>query len=245
MERALLITGKTTGVHQQSRLLQLAPEAYFGQVVYQLKKERDMFVGKRRGDRGVFRKKLERKKLWGGRKSLRGMTTWSTQFTGLIRGKVTAGKAKRLADIWLRMGLHYDVRKQVHKAMEMMGTGGAISSSKQMIIPVHTNLARVGVNVKAGKTNLTMRSYHRGRSGRGKSSLVAIGKGAKVYYYDAELLAQGHYLTALMFIGIRRVRVKKQFDFDAEWKRREPKAFERLRKAVDRATEKIRKGKVR
>jgi hypothetical protein len=235
------IRGSVRGARQVAVMLNVAPEVYRRRIAGQLGRERDMFVGrpKKEGGRpGVFRRKLERRRLWGGRVSVRGHHTWSSQFTaGAFRGAVL--DAQDLNRMKLRMGVLYNTKRPIHEAAEFLGQGGTISGG--MIVPMYRNLQRVGVKVKVGMAGKVMSAYQ-ARAGSGHR-LVAIRRGGRINYHDAKLLSQGFVLSSLMFVGVRAVHVRRQYDFEGDWQRREPKAFGRLQKAVDKATERVMKGK--
>ena len=234
-ESVIQVSGLVNGDKEVDMALAQSPHLIKGQIIHQWKKERDMFIGKRGGKPGVFKKKLLRKNTFGGRIG-RNAGKWSKQFVGLVRGKVTAGPKGTMNGLELGMGHFFKSQKRIHKAFEMLGSGGTISSgSKEMLIPIYENLSP---KLKTGMTGIIMRDYGKGRK---KKSLVRIQGGGAALYYDRELFEQRDYEHALMFVGVHRVTIKKQFDFDRDWKRRMPKVTVRTQKAVDRAIDKINK----
>jgi len=242
-ERLIEIDGRVEGDKKIGFLLGYSPTRYRQAIIDGFIKERNMFIGLKRGKAGVFRRKLERKKLKGGRigrKKLKGGRkgqTWARQITQLFTGKVSGGKQKT-ADITLSMGLFYRHKKQVHEMLEFLGTGGTITSSGEMIIPIYKNLIKLGYKPKTGMSGQVMRRY--GRRGT-DHFLVRVPAGGFTLYYDAKLLAEGSPTQALMFLGVHKITVKKQFDIYGDWKKREAKAITRIQKRLDKTSNKLNK----
>ena len=240
VERNLLvIEGKVTGQKKLSRLMSFAPEVYKRRLKHQLRIEHESFIGKR-GKPGLFRRKLLRKRLSGGRKSRRGGPGWSSQVIGLFTGRVF-GSIYGTMDIGMVLGSDPKRKRQIHKALELLGEGGSISNSKEMIVPVYDNLRSVGISPKTMTGGRSKLDFYR----RQRGALVRLTTGSFTKYYDAQLLKAGDNVHALMFLGLHKVRIKRQFNFAADWKRREPKAISRLQKAVDRGTKDINRGKIK
>ena len=70
-----------------------------------------------------------------------------------------------------------------------------------------------------------------------------VRKGGKIFYFDSQESAGS--VGSLLFVGVKRVKVKKQFDFEGDWDRRIPKVLNRGQKNVDRATKEVDRGKVK
>jgi len=240
-ERFIDIIGKISGDKETAALMKKAPKIYRGHIIAWLRKERDMFVGKKGKGGGTFRNKLMRKKIWGGRIGRWGGDTWSPQFSSLFRGKVSVGSSPVPDEIQLGMGHYYHVDKPVHRAVELLGRGGTVTSSREMIIPIYKNLNRLGIKPITGKSGDALKHYEMLSRGR---KLFRIQFGNVARYFDEEMAKQGQYGRALMFIGVHKIRVKQYYNFEGDWIKREPKALKRADKAVDRATQKVNEGKI-
>ena len=238
-EQVINISGSVHGDKELDMALAQAPHLIKGQVIHQWKKERDMFIGKRGGKPGVFKKKLMRKKTFGGREG-RNSGRWSPQFAGLVRGKVTAGPSNTMNGLYLGMGHFFKSQKPIHKAFDMMATGGTITSgTKAMIIPIYENLKAVMPVIKTGRSHIILKNYA-SLTGRSEG-IVRISAGGKSLYYDKQMFREAQYERALMFVGIHRIVIKKQLNFEGDFMRRVPKMVTRTQKAVDRAIDKINK----
>ena len=226
-----VIKGKINGVAKVSRMVGEFPKDLAIGTRAAFWHEKDLFIGKsfkKGGAPGTFRRKLERKTLYGGRTTVKqNSKTWTSQASGLFRGYVQ-GPRDKINGTQLRMGVLYRDKKKIHGVMEFLADGGKIGSSKQMIIPIAKNLQAMGIKVFAGGGGFAMRQHGE------ELNLVAIRHGNKVMYYNRELLDQGKYLSALMFIGLHGIRVKQQFNFERDAAKRVPNVMNRLNKAVDK-----------
>jgi len=230
------LAGKETGTKELGRAMDTAPLLFRGMATAQLKRERNSFVGKRGAD-GIFTRKIMRKKLSGDRES----GTWSRKVAKLFRGKVSVGNAARAEDIKLGMGLFHRSDKDIFKALELFQTGGTVTSSGLMIIPAYYNLNRIGVKVKTGSAPFG--GSHSGNALNTMikaNNIVTIRRGGRVLFYNKTMLDAGKPYS-VMFFGVKRVTVKKQFDFIADWSRRIPKVVNRLQKSMDRGVQKFNK----
>jgi len=229
------IEGRMTGAHELARLLGYAPEIYRGQLIAAMKKERDGFVGTRRGEGGIFRNKLLRKRLWGGREGRYGGDRWSSNVAGLFRGKVTAPplRSRGVGDIVLGMGVFYRRQKRIHEALEFLAQGGTITSAGEMIIPIYKNVQARDWKPKTGSSGGSLALYQR------LHETVRIQSGGISYYYDKEGIKAGDWEGSLLFIGVHRITIKKAFDFKGDWESRKSRVIERMKKAVDYATRKV------
>ena len=239
--RGLSLSGKVTGIAELGSKMDFAPRLFRGTAIAQLKRERNLFVGKRGGGEGVFTKKIMRKKISSDRSP---GGTWSKKVAKLFRGKVTVGSAERAEDIKLGMGLFFNSDKDIFRALEFLQTGGTVTTSGLMLVPIYNNLRRAGVTMKTGGAKFGSGS-HAGNVVRAMikaDNLVTIRRGGKVYFYNKILMAANSSYS-LFFVGVKKITVKKQFDFVADWVRREPKAINRLQKAMDRGVVKFNKMK--
>lgn len=197
----------------------------------------------------MWRRKLERKKLWGDRISAKlGENKWSRAVASQFKGYIDAKDWDN--EMTLHMGMTTKNYRDIHRALLFLGKGGTLSSKGgYMIVPIPRNIrniitAQTGMKLKTGQSNKLLRSYSQMQTSEGHSRIVPIRVGGKLRFYDRETLDQGRALSALLFIGVRSVRVKKQYDFERDWKRREPKALNRIGKQVDKATKLVQAGKV-
>lgn len=230
---SLIIKGKITGDAHIAYLIGYdSPKVFRNALVGTLMNEKKKFIGVK-GKPGAFRRKLMKKKLAGGRKGRHGESGWSSGIIGNITGWVE--QKPTIAGTYLDMGVLGE--RKIHKIIEFLGRGGSITKgSGELIIPHYRNLMSVGIKIKtlvsAGKY---LMDYER-ITGR---KTFRMRMGGQSRYYDEQLAAEGKFQQALMFTGMHRITIKKQFDFVKDWKRREPKAIERMQKAVDKASKRI------
>lgn len=144
------------------------------------------------------------------------------------------------------MGVLGRSKHQLQKALELLATGGSITSSSQMPVPIYKNLAKIGFTgaMSMGSVRTGMKSKAIWIIARSRG-LVGIKKGGKVYYFDqSQRNEKGKYpRSALLFMGLFGVRVRRQlsgrYDFYARWDRILPSALNRGQGAVDKATKRV------
>ena len=235
----LQVEGKVYGDKAVSFALGRAPEIFEQQLIRGMLHEKNLFIGKKKGGHGVFGRKLERRALWGGRVSKYG-STWSSQAVSAFKGW-TSGKG---FNTQLQMGVLYNTRKRIHEALEALSTGTVISGIKNLVVPMYKNIQAIkggGAYTKMSSAGSYLSRWNQDKTPGSKDAegLVRIQHGNKTYWYDKKTLEEGRPLSALVFISKPSVSVKKQFDFERDWKKREPAALERIRKGFDKATEKV------
>jgi len=250
------IRGKIKGDKAVVRALNRSPQIFFLTLKDWLKNERANMLGgkdskgkKRKGYRDI----LARKSLRYSRTN-RGRSTWSRRVTGLFSGHIPF--VKDIRSLNLRMGVLSRTKHQLVRALELLQTGGGISATKQMIVPMYKNLQRIGYtgpwsggNVKSGLTNKAFGKFIN------DNRLIAIKKGGKVFYFDKQATegpkrgykGSGFRKSNLLFMGLFGVRVKRQlkgqYDFYGRFDRMQSPMVKRGQTAVDRATKKVEKVK--
>jgi hypothetical protein len=238
----LKFEGKVSGAKEVSFALGRAPELFEQQLIRGLLHEKNLFVGsKKGGGHGVFGRKLERRALWGGRINKFG-STWSSQMLGQFKGW-TSGRG---LNTQLQMGVLYNKRKQIHEALEALSTGMQISGVRNLVVPMYKNIQNIkggGEYVKMSSAGAALSRWGGAPGTTSAEGLVRIQHGNKTYWYDRKTLNEGRPLSALVFISKPSVSIKKQFDFEGDWKKREPKAIERIKGYMDKATQAVNEGK--
>ena len=203
-----------------------APEVFADAVDFWLNKERVAFLGKSTkkdtsSTKGI-RGKLLHKPLFGGA-GLRGNSQgWSPQVVGQFK---SFKKEKDSLNVSLTMEF---ARGPLEPAMQLLETGGAISSSKFMPIPMYRNLAQIGI---------TKRYYKEFQERAAAGQLIPIHpKGDS----DTLLWFYNRFgKKILAFVGKKNLRVHKQFDFHRTWETRLTSVMQRGQKAMDTATRKV------
>lgn len=211
-EQQLHIQGKLQGAEHVQNMISRAPLVYERAVRSWLYSERNSFVGSSRQSQmkdGYFRKKLMKKKNSMGK-------PWSLKIIRQFKGVIDNVKDINMK---LKMGLLYNNRKKIHEVLESFEEDHSINSSKYMPIPVSKNILTT-----ASKTHALFKSM------MDKKEFDIVRKGNTLLFFNKTSTHE------LLFIGKKRVNVKKQFDFEAEWNQRHSKVIERYKKAIDRAT---------
>jgi len=231
------LAGKVHGDKEVLRALGLAPRLFLRYLRAWLKDERARFVGgpdskgrKRKGYRAILSNKRRRRRSG----------TWPTQVTHLFKGYVP-DHPTRIGDLFMRAGAGLRHPNRMTRALELLASGGTISSSKSMIIPMYKNLAAIGIGRGYFKAFRRLISQDR---------LVGIRKGGKVLYFDETQRTKTGRLSraGLMYMGLRGVRVRAQltgrYDFLARWNRMQPTMINRGQRVVDRAVEAVDRGRL-
>ena len=219
------IIGKVKGTDQVSFAMGAAPKTYKATMIGWLLSERNMFVGgkTRTGAMkdGVFRKKLMRKR------TLKGTSGWKKNAARVFHGRLE--NTHQIEGMLLRMGAGIHGERPFVKGLRILGEGGTISSrSKFMVLPVYKNLTQ--------KT----RTYEQFRKLNERKELYPVKKRGKVLFFKRPQSGPFTHRD-LVFVGVRRIRVNKQFDFQKDWDKRIPSARKRGQKRVDTATKRVNK----
>jgi len=248
---AFEIRGKVKGDKEVVRALNRAPEIYFGVLRDWLKNERANFLGgkdakgkKRRGYRDILASKSLRKRSG----------SWSRRVTGLFKGYMPF--VKKINDLKLTMGVLGKSKHQLQRALELLQTGGTVTSHRVMPIPIYKNLERIGytgaMSMGSVKTGMKSKALRNLMITRG---ITTIKKDGRMYFFDRRGIRShgkakgrgyqgaGFRKEDLLFIGVRSIRVKKQlsgrYDFYGRFNRMNPAMINRGQVAVDRATKKV------
>ncbi len=238
---AFIISGRVKGDKEVAAALAYAPEVYFAALREWLGKEREKIVGTKKSTKGY-------KKVLAGKRRKRREGTWSTKMTGLFKGHIP--RVNDIGQLTLKMGVLGKSKHQLRKALEMMQTGGTISSSKQMPVPIYKNLAAVGYkgpwsrgSVHGRMTSKAFAFFNRVQFADEGRRLVAIKSGRRTLYFDKKQKksrGQGFPNKALLFMGLHGIRVKRQFigryDLYTRFDRMVPASVKRGQTAVDKAT---------
>jgi len=232
----VLIKGRLKGDKEIVRALTFAPEDYFAGLRGWLKDERVKVVGTKKSTKG-YKKILSNKPL------RRRKGTWSKKVTGLFKGHIPF--AKKIDDLKLEMGIFG--KHKLHRALEMMQTGGTISSSRRMVIPIYKNLKKIGYEGPwshgSAKTRMRSKAFRFIRRFRG---LATIDAGGKTLFFDKESRkrrGKGYKKSGLLFIGLHGIRIKRQFtgryDLIQRFKTMQPAIINRGQTAVDKSTRQV------
>ena len=172
------------------------------------------------GHDGLIRGQLVNKKTSRGK-------LWESRIIRTLRYRI---KDKRQLNMQLEAGLLYNSRKQVHEIMEMMESGGTITSRNYMTVPVYQNLIKIHTFNRNAKANWIFHDKVR------RKQFNVIFKNGKIYYIDKR--------TGLMlFVGKKTVIVKKQFEFHSVWNSIQSDILDEAEKVFDRATSAVEKSK--
>lgn len=229
--------GKVYGASRVAYMMGFAPKEMSRAVFVGFLKTRDQFIGssKKKGNKpGLVRRRIERRKNWGGRISpTQNSPTWTRQFSGLLKGAVS-GEMDLLKTLSLHMGVLYRTKRPINAAMEEMVEGARITAKGSMlIIPMYENLQRVGVFCKTGNSGLELKRYE------ARGTMFVLQRGTKTLFYDQDLWSHGDKQNALMFVGVQAIKIKKQFDFYDQWAGFEKRANRLIEAAVDRGVKRL------
>lgn len=209
-EQFVKIEGKIEGADRVKEMINRAPEVYRKAVLGWLLKERNSFVGDGKKD-GVFRKKLLRKK------TVRG-GTWETKVARIFKGWI--GNGEKLG-MYLEMGFPTTKKRKIHEILETLTKSHSVTSTSYMPTPVYKNLAGVKNTYKFFKRKSSL------------GELTVVRDAEKILFFDKKGSKD------LLFVGVKKIYIKKQFDFQYDWSKRLPNAIERYQKAIDKATLKV------
>lgn len=237
----IAIRGRVFGNEALSRALGQAPDTIRRRVVGWLWSEKNMFVGRRRtrtgrrggqyttNTQGVFRRKLKRKI------SNMSGTLWADAVVNNFKGHVEGGERRgRIDDMALHMGVYSRSGRTYSRGvgiysgapfpevLEFLQSGGTVSGSGFMIVPVFYNLPRLGAKLSHRVFPSMIRN----------GELEFFRRGGKIYYFRKDKIGN---FRDLLFIGIKRATIRPQFNFVGDWNRRVPKAIQRGQKRIDKA----------
>jgi hypothetical protein len=242
MSAELTLTGKIYGHEDIVEMVNIAPQVYIRHMRSLLNKIGRYFIGSNKSSKtkGASVKGRSRK----------ARLAFNDKFVdspkrGLIRGQLI-GKKNSLHQPWedkfinaainyrltdsntlnmkMRAGVIYTNKKKIHELMEFFEQGGTINNSKYMPVPIYDNFRSKFNNFKNQHSIFT--------SMMRQKKLGLILKGSKVYYIDKST-------GKILFVGTKRVTVKKQYDFYGKWNAAQGKITSDFMDAVDNATKKV------
>jgi hypothetical protein len=212
-----------------------APKVFTREVAHWLWKERKTFIGNKTY-MGSFRQSLLRKK----RKSYDG--TWNKglamAFVGFPSGMNTLGTME------MHLGLSDKWRKKI-PYIEELAKGYSVSpkSKKWLVIPFYKSMRGIQRSGRYGGTAMGVAkntwSKYLSQKFEDKAIKVVPYHG-KVLFFGTD--KAGSMKNKLMFVGVKHVKIKKQFDFLAACRRRIPGIIRRAAKTVDKTVAKLEKG---
>ena len=217
-----VLTGELKNGEQVKAMIRRFPNVYNRYLKAFMLREGTAFIGSKKKD-GDFRKQLLSKIGLTGK-------TWKLNVVRLFKTQFDQPN-KKLFDMTLRMGVLYNTRKQIHAAMEMLGEGGTIQSGKYMPIPMYANLKEIGIN----------QPYKYFRRKLLKKEFEVVYKNGRAYYFDTKRKDASD-KGVLLFMGIKKVTIRKQFDLYGQWDARSGRVLQNADKAIANATKKVEAG---
>lgn len=228
------VRGKVHNVAETSRAIGQAPELFRKRIAGWLYSERNSFVGGYKGGRrthGTFTRKLARKE------SVKG-TPWQTKVVNAFRGEVE--NKGQIEGMKLVMGVNLKrsgrggkygypyTGAPMPEILKLFEGGAQIQSGGYMIVPIYNNLPSKN------------KPWAQFRQLNDSGQLRFAFSGDRIYYFKHNY-HQGQQ-GDLVFVGLKRVAIRSQYDFDGAWKKRVPKAIDRGQKRIDRLVMRINKG---
>jgi len=215
----VVIQSISRGFDRIERVLEKAPQTVNRSRFSWLLSERDKFIGNRQED-GVWRKKLQRK-----RKKRTG-SVWDKRISRIFKGWV--GKRAPEQTMYLTQGIINKRKSKFVEGIKLLGSGGTITSTGgRMIVPIYQNLT----NKKE--------THKQFREMRNNGGLFSFRVNNGYLYFKKH--GNDIDFTAPLFMAVKSIRVKKQFDFQRTWDRRLPKAMQRGDKRLIKAVERMEK----
>jgi len=224
------------------QLFAMAPREFSKSMVHFMWRERKSFVGNKR-HMGSFRRTILRKKT----KSYSG--TWHQGMARAFTGNIN--HPDKLDNMQLSMGVG-DVWKERIPYIEELAKGYSVApkAKKWLMIPMYKNLRSIQLFGRVGGTGMgrTKKPWSRViqmlyNSSRitpilfhGKLLFFGNTKGERGTHERRHL---AHLHNKLLFIGVKSVTVKKQFDFYKAFERRIPGIIRRANNTVDRTVREI------
>jgi len=239
----VVVSGKLIGGRELASSMKYYPRIYLAVMSNWMRDERARFLGgpnskgvRKRGFRDILESKPKKGRGKGS----------SSQITGLFKGYMP--KVSKMDDLRVSMGILGLSRHQLRRAMELFETGGTISSSKMMPVPMYKNLAKIGYTGpwSMGNVHSGMKSKAFAKFANDERLVMIKGGDAKLFFDKKSRQKDGKFLkSGLLFMGVHSVKISKQFtgryDFYGRFDKMTPKIVERGQKAVDRASRKVAK----
>lgn len=140
--------------------------------------------------------------------------TWSRKFVNSV-ARFEIDKKK----LTMRAGIIYSTQKKIHEIMELMESGYTRTNGGYMIVPNYKEITnKKPIGLFSQMLNAKM--------------FRLIFKHGNIYYVNKNN-------DKLMFIGMKRISVKRQFNFDRTWNSVEPKITTKANKILQQATEAV------
>ena len=242
------------GEKQVEDLFKMAPKVFTNEVTHFLWKERLMFVGNKK-EMGTFRRGLLRKK----RKFYDG--TWGQGMARAFTGNLNRPTGRlsnvlnSLDGLELSMGV-IDKWKRRIPYLEFLSEGGTVrpKNKEWLMIPFYKNLRSVGLFGRIGSNIHDKKNWTRWR----RENQIRMGDfvpfhGKLLVFGDIPKEEQtgthfnrhlGRLHRKLLFVGVKRVNVKKQFDFEKSFERRKPAIINRAIRMTEKTVQQMDKGKI-
>lgn len=239
----VVVGGKLIGARELASSMKYYPRIYLAVMSDWMRDERARFLGgpnskgvRKRGFRDILQSKPKKGRGKG----------WSSQITGLFKGYMP--KVSKMDDLRVTMGIIGTSRHQLRRAIELFETGGTITSSKMMPVPIYKNLSKIGYtgpwsmgNVHSGLKSKAFAKF------ANDERLTMIQSGDAKLFFDKKARLKGGKFpkSGLLFMGVHSVKIGKMFtgryDFYGRFDKMTPKFIDRGQKAVDRASRKVAK----
>lgn len=233
------------GEDRVQQMFATAPRAFARSMTHWLWRERKSFVGNRR-HMGSFRRTLLRKK----RKSYDG--TWSQGMARAFTGKVN--HPERLSNLQLSLGISDKWQERIPYLEKLSEQHTITPKNRQwLMLPFYENLRSVGLFGRVGGFGMGKTKSHWGRVIQmlyNSSRITPIlFHGKLLFFGDTAGEAgshRGRHLgrlhKRLLFVGVKKVSIKKQYDFLKAFQRRVPGIIKRANNMVDRTMREIDRG---
>jgi hypothetical protein len=195
-----------------------APRSFTKATRMWMYRERRRFVGNKARD-GKVRTAVHRKR----RHNRDGQ--WPMRvaraFKGFMKNRST------LQGMSMHMGVGFDRSKKFTSALAQMQHGFTTVAKGLMIVPVWKNLAEVGIQHRQHTRFLEMMK---------RGELDVVYKGGRAFYF-----AKGE-SGKLLWVGVRQVSIKKQYDVTGMWNRDNSAVLMRGERMVARTLRAIERG---
>ncbi len=239
----VVVGGKLIGARELASSMRYYPKIYLAVMSDWMRDERARFLGgpnskgvRKRGFRDILQSKPKKGRGKG----------WFSQVTGLFKGYMP--KVSKMDNLRVAMGILGTSRHQLRRAMELLETGGTISSSKMMPVPIYKNLAKIGYTGpwSMGNVHSGMKSKAFSKYVNAERLTMIQSSDAKLYFDKKARLKGGKFpKSGLLFVGVHSVKISKifigRYDFYGRFDKMTPKFIARGQKAVDRASRKVAK----
>lgn len=216
------------GDKELSRAFEIAPRAFTIATRKWYFDEIKSFVGNKKSD-GYFRKLLMRKpKQFGD-------GTWSGKVAKRFKGYVD--NPNNLSRMSMHMGVGLQGDNRFDKGIAKMQTGYSANAKAGgwMIVPFKDNLRSLDKPIKGAYMKAFKRLIE-------TSSLDPVIINGKLYFFDDRGVKGAK--KQPLFIGYKRVTIKKQFSFYEKWNERLAKVFIRGDKRMARTVDAIQRGRI-